>query len=108
MPDDTPPSPKPLWRSAVYWAGVWLAITAAGLLLGIVLGALIWVTVGTLGGSERTAGRLLADGADIGMRYARVWAGGIGIVLCFVKAHERFSCRAWLRRRSARGTDSLS
>lgn len=95
---ESPPAAS-LWRSAAYWAGVWLAITAAGMLLGILLGALIWVTVGTLAGAERTAGELLRDGADIGMRYARVWAGGIAIILCFVKAHEKFSFRAWFRKR---------
>lgn len=98
MDDKTPPSTFTR-RTAGYWILVWLAITLAVMVLGVVLGALLWVVVGSLAGAERTAGRLLIDGADVGMRYARVWAGGLAFVLCFVKAHERFSFRAWCRAR---------
>lgn len=89
-------------RVAAYWLAVWLAVTLAIVAVGAVLGALIWVTVGTLAGDKRTVVQLLAKGADIGMRYSRVWAGGIAFILCFVKAHEKFSVRAWWRDRAKR------
>jgi hypothetical protein len=84
-------------RFAAYWFAVWLAITLAIVAVGAVLGALIWVIAGTLSGAQRNAAELLRDGASIGWRYARVWAGGIAFILCFVKAHEKFSVRAWWR-----------
>jgi hypothetical protein len=87
-------------RAAVYWFAVWLAITFAIVAVGAVLGAFIWVVVFTLSGDNRTVVQLVAKGADIGMRYSRVWAGGIAFILCFVKAHEKFSVRAWWRDRT--------
>lgn len=86
-------------RAAVYWFAFWLTVTLAVVAVGAVLGALIWVVVGTLAGARRDAAELLRDGASVGWRYARVWAGGGAFILCFVKAHEKFSVRAWWRAR---------
>jgi hypothetical protein len=87
-------------RVAAYWFAFWLAVSLAIVAVGAVLGALIWVVVGTLAGAERNSAQLLRDGASVGWRYARVWAGGIAFILCFVKAHEKFSVRAWWRSRA--------
>lgn len=89
----------PKSRAIAYWVALALAISLVIVAVGAVLGALIWVTVGTIAGDARSAGELLAKGASIGWRYARVWAGGVAIILCFVKAHENFSLRRWWRAR---------
>lgn len=89
-------------RAAAYWFAFWLAVTLAIIAVGAALGALMWVVVGTLTGAQRNAAELLRDGASVGWRYARVWAGGIAFILCFVKAHEKFSVRAWWRERAKR------
>ena len=96
--DDGRPARTSLARKSAYWFSVWFVLTAALMLFGVGLGSLIWMVVGTLAHSERTLGTLALDGADIGMQFTRVWAGGLAIVLCFIKAHEKFSCRDRFRR----------
>lgn len=86
-------------RIVLYWFSFWLAVTLVIVAVGAVLGALIWLSVGTLAGARRDAAELLRDGVSVGWRYARVWAGGVAFILCFVKAHEKFSVRAWWRGR---------
>lgn len=86
-------------RTILYWVGFVLAVSLLIMAVGAVLGTLIWVVVGALAGAERTLGQLAQDGAYIGYRYARVWAGGIAIILAFVKAYENFSLRAWWKAR---------
>lgn len=86
-------------RVALYWVAVWLAIVVAIVAVGALLGAVCWLVFGVPLGSELNWSDRLAYGASVGWRYARVWAGGIAFVLCFIKAHEGFSVRAWLRAR---------
>ncbi len=86
-------------RRALYWSGVWCAIVLAIVGAGALLGALFWAGLGVPLGSELDVSGRFGYGASVGWRYARVWAGGIAFVLCFIKAHERFSVTAWWRSR---------
>lgn len=86
-------------KTSLYWVGFALAVSLLIVALGAALGAAVWCLLGPALGSEADVSGRLAYGASLGWRYARVWAGGLAFVLCFIKAHERFSVRAWLRAR---------
>ena len=101
--NDGPPPATSRWRSAGRWFVVWAILTTAIMIAGMLAGGLIWVVVGGLSRSSRDVPQLFRDGTGIGMQFTRVWAGGVSIVLCFVKAHEKFSFRAWLRRKFPSG-----
>lgn len=90
--------------TALYWILFWISVSAAIIAVGALLGSILWLVIGTVAGDERSAGKLLSKGASIGWRYARVWAGGIAFILCFVKGYHRFSVRAYLRERFASPT----
>lgn len=89
----------PSSRTCLYWGGLVLLIATIILVAGTLAGALFWAAFGPWLGSECDLVGRLASGASVGVRYARVWAGGLAIVLCFIKAHEGFSFRAWWRAR---------
>lgn len=101
MPAPPMDAPKPEFRlrAALYWVGVWLLIALAIIAVGALVGSLLWALLGVPLGSELDLAGRLGYGASVGWRYARVWAGGIAFVACFMKAHEKFSLRAWWRSR---------
>jgi hypothetical protein len=90
-----PSIPRPL-----YWLGLILAFVAAFCGLGAVLGGAVyalWASVNPPADGD-LAGFVL-HGMSNGARWFGVWAGGLGFILAFVKAHHGFTLRAWLRAR---------
>lgn len=67
-----------------YWLLYFLGYTGLTLALGSILGAILYVLFGTTF-TEYSVLILMKKGLWIGFRYAGVWAGGLAIVLCFVK-----------------------
>lgn len=86
-------------REGAYWAAVWAVITGAIIAAGALIGAVLGVVHGLAFGSDSGLGGSLRYGVSLGWRYARVWAGGVAFILCFVKAHEKFSVRTWWKTR---------
>ena len=72
-----------------YWIVVFISYVSMILMMGILLGASGFVGFGLIF-SDYDFLFLLKKGAWVGLRYAGVWAGGIGIVLCIMKAKKKY------------------
>lgn len=96
----------PPLRTCLYWVGLALTLVALTLATGAAVGGVFWAALGPWLGSETDLAGRLASGASVGVRYARVWAGGLAIVACFMKAHSGFSFRVWWRERRRASSDS--
>jgi hypothetical protein len=86
-------------RFYLYWGGLVVLIALAIVTAGAVVAGAFWSVFGPFLGSDCDLLGRLSSGASVGARYARVWAGGFAIILCFMKAHHGFSLRAWWRAR---------
>ncbi len=71
-----------------HWIGSWFYFVSIILLIGTVIGALLHGAIGLLIFESPQFSYLLARGAQNGFFYSGVWAGGLGIVLCFVRGHR--------------------
>jgi hypothetical protein len=71
-----------------HWLGSWIYFVSIILLVGTTVGATLHLLIGLLIFESPSPGYLLARGAQNGFFYSGVWAGGLGIVLCFVRGHR--------------------
>lgn len=71
----------------LFWICCFLRYVVLTLLLGSLVGALLFLVLGGIF-SNFSALFLLKKGLVTGFKYAGVWAGGLGIVLCVMKAYE--------------------
>jgi hypothetical protein len=86
-----------------HWLGSWFYFVSIILLIGTVVGALLHGLIGLLIFESPHVPYLLARGAQNGFFYSGVWAGGLGIVLCFVRGHRENQ-----RKRQQRAGESQS
>lgn len=71
-----------------YWSMYFVCFVGVILAIGSVLGAFFYVVFGS-GFTEYGLFMLCKKGLWAGFRYAGVWAVGLAIVLCFVKAARK-------------------
>jgi hypothetical protein len=76
-----------------HWLGVWVHFVCIILLLGTLLGAFLHWLIGSLFFESPEASYLFAMGAQNGFFYSGVWAGGLAIVLCFIRGHRENNCQ---------------
>mgnify|MGYP004052492731 CR=1 FL=1 len=72
----------------LHFIGWWFIYTFGFVLIGAVLGAMIFAVVGALTHPELELGYRVSKGVLDGAMYFGVWAGGLGMVLCARKAHK--------------------
>lgn len=71
-----------------HWIGWWAIFTFSFILAGGIIGGGIFLTIGLLTHPELETSYRLSKGFLNGAEYFGVWAGGMGIVLCWIKAHR--------------------
>ena len=76
-----------------HWLVIWALFTFGFVLIGGVLGAVVFLLIGALTHPELELTYRLSKGFLNGAFYFGIWAGGLGIVLCVIRAHRegRFS-----------------
>lgn len=95
MPDMsvTEPQKRPLivrlFLSVVYWAWWLFVYIAVVLVVGSAIGALLFATVGALTHPQVDVMRRIEVGLQDGFLYAGLWAGGLAIVLCVMRAYRQ-------------------
>ena len=72
-----------------YWLGWFSAYVVSIIATGAVLGCILFLTIGALTHPEIVWSERTLNGLLDGARYAGLWAGGLAIVLCFMKGHRR-------------------
>ena len=66
-----------------------LFLTTAITLAGALVGALLFIVVGTLFGMDLTPAQLIRNGLFDGGFFALIWAPGISFVTLIIQAHKR-------------------
>ena len=87
---------------AGHWIGSWIFYVCVVCAIGAGLGVLSHVAVGTVFLDGYELSYLAAFGFLNGLKYGSVWAGGVALVLCFIKGHREYEAR----QRAAADTDS--
>jgi len=87
---------------ALYWLASFIAYVVVVIFIGAVLGAITFALLGALTHPHLELSYRVAKGILNGAKLAGVWAGGIGIVLCFMQGHRRN------RQRSAPQTQEIA
>lgn len=77
-----------IFKRLGYWVGLLLYYIGIVLAIGTVTGSCLFGLLGSFF-VDLSYWELMKKGAWIGFRYAGVWAGGIGITLCVLKAGRR-------------------
>lgn len=72
------------------WLFTWLYFVLIICFIGAILGVLSHVILGPLFFDEVDFGKLAAFGFSHGIRYGGVWAGGVAIVLCVLRARKEY------------------
>jgi hypothetical protein len=72
------------------WLVRWLYYVSIICLIGASLGVVTHVGFGLLFFDDPDYGYLAAFGFQNGLRYASVWAGGISIVICIMRARKEY------------------
>lgn len=93
------PRPLPLILRPFYWLWWFIAYTIIILEIGAIAGALLFATIGALTHPQMDIILRAEMGLADGFLYAGVWAGGIAIVLCFMRAHRLNRQRAQAQRK---------
>lgn len=78
--------PFPL--KCLYWLGWWVLYVVTTIAIGGIVGCLLFPTVGFIFQMDYEMSYLFKKGLMNGAQYAGVWAGGLGIVLCFIRGHK--------------------
>lgn len=77
-----------------HWLGAFLLYLSATLLLGGVIGAGLFLSIGALTHPDVPVVDRLSRGFYDGFLYAGVWAGGLAIVLCVMRGHREHRQKA--------------
>lgn len=72
------------------WLFTWFYFVAVICFIGAMLGVLSHVLLGPLFVDEVDFGYLAAFGFVNGFKYGSVWAGGLSIVLCVMRARKEY------------------
>ena len=70
------------------WVGWWALFSLSFVLAGGLMGAVLFLWMGALTHPELEVGYRMSKGFLNGAHYFGIWAGGLGIVLCWIKAHR--------------------
>lgn len=76
------------FKKVCYWAGWFCLYVLMMLAIGAVLGGILFVTIGAFSHPQLAWSERLRMGASDGAFYFGVWAGGMSIVLCFIRGHR--------------------
>lgn len=76
-------------KFTLYWIAFLLYYTAIILAIGSTVGAILFPTVGPFF-VDLPFFDLLKKGLWTGFRYSGVWAGGVAIVLCFIRGRRQY------------------
>ncbi len=77
-------------RQVGRWVVTWLYFVSIILLIGATLGIITHLGFGLLFMDDPDYGYLAAFGFSNGLRYGTVWAGGVAIVLCVMRARKEY------------------
>lgn len=78
-----------LVKAVVRWSLTWLYFVAIICFVGAMLGVLTHILLGPLL-VDKSFGFLAAFGFLNGLKYGSVWAGGLAIVLCVMRARKEY------------------
>ena len=77
------------FKSIGYWTG-WFIIYVGGIVaLGAVVGSILYAIAGSFSHPDLHWTQRMLFGLRDGSQYAGVWAGGLSIVICFMKGHKQ-------------------
>lgn len=76
--------------SVLRWLFTWIYYVAIICFVGAILGVLTHVVLGPLFVEQVDFGYLAAFGFMNGLKYGGVWAGGLAIVLCVIRARQEY------------------
>ena len=76
--------------SLLRWLFTWIYFVLVTCFVGAVLGVLTHVLLGPLFVDQPDYGFLAAFGFMNGLKYGGVWAGGLAIVLCVIRARKEY------------------
>lgn len=79
-----------IFLGALHWLFTWLYYVLITCLIGALLGVATHVLFGLLFMDGADFGWLAAFGFMNGLRYGSVWAGGLAIVLCVMRARKEY------------------
>lgn len=77
-------------RAALRWLLTWLYFVLVICFAGAMLGVATHVVLGPLFVEQADFGYLAAFGFMNGLKYGSVWAGGLAIVLCVMRARKEY------------------
>ncbi|PXA04881.1 hypothetical protein DDZ13_02650 [Coraliomargarita sinensis] len=77
-------------KGVLRWCFTWLYFVLLTCFVGAVLGVLSHVVLGPLFVDEPDFTYLSAFGFMNGLKYGGVWAGGLAIVLCVMRARKEY------------------
>ena len=72
------------------WLFTWIYFVLVTCFVGAMLGVLTHVALGPLFVDDPDFGFLAAFGFKNGLKYGSVWAGGLAIVLCVMRARKEY------------------
>jgi len=76
-------------KGVAYWFGWFLTYLAIIIGLGAVIGSLLYTTLGLLTHPDLSWSERALYGMRDGSQYAGVWAGGLSLVLCWMKGYKQ-------------------
>lgn len=82
-----------LVKNVLLWLVTWLYYVAIICFAGALLGVLTHVVLGPFFIDQLDFGFLAAFGFMNGLKYGSVWAGGLAIVLCVMRARKEYLAR---------------
>ncbi|WOO42381.1 hypothetical protein [Rubellicoccus peritrichatus] len=85
---------KVVSRNIAHWLGCFLLYLSAILLAGGLIGTFLYVTIGSLTHPDLSLSYRLSKGFTNGFFYAGVWATGLSIVFCVMRAHKERKMKA--------------
>lgn len=79
---------KQIAYTFLHWLGAFTLYLSATLLLGGLIGALLFLIVGAITHGDIPVVQRLSHGFVDGFLYAGIWAIGLAIVLCVMRGHR--------------------
>ncbi len=76
-----------MFRRILYWTAHFFAYVIMIILAGAVAGAILSPVIALILHWPFTP-EIVPRGAWLGLRYAGIWAGGVALVLCAIRAHR--------------------
>ena len=93
-PELSKPHSRSAWsiiRATVRWLLRWLLLVLGICSAGALVGAVLYPVAGTLLGMDLPPARMLVNGLKDGGFYALIWAPGLALVICIMRAHKLYA-----------------